>query len=91
MVDCVAAGGKQVLLKRGNVRAQPGRKTFAYLVLSDLQGKGPVRQRSILADLIFWLLFDQVAVAQHLRFNLQLYLLMNRDFQLIGRPDNDCI
>jgi hypothetical protein len=32
-------------------------KKIAAQVLPDLQGKGLVRQRSISADLIFWLLF----------------------------------
>jgi hypothetical protein len=33
-------------------------KTFAYQVLPDLQGKGPVRQRSLSADLIFGSLYQ---------------------------------
>ena len=49
-------GGKQVLLKRRNAWAKPKGKTFAYVVLPDLQGKGPVRERSILANKHFWFL-----------------------------------
>ncbi|HTE01306.1 MAG TPA: hypothetical protein VK668_18600 [Mucilaginibacter sp.] len=41
MVACAAAGGKQVLLKRGNVGAKRMRETFAYQVLPDFAGQRP--------------------------------------------------
>jgi hypothetical protein len=40
------------LQKLGHERTQSG-KRFQPVVLTGLQGKGPVRQKSIFADLIF--------------------------------------
>jgi len=51
-------GHSNFLLKRWPERAKQG-KILQPVVLLNLQGKGPVRQRSLSADLIFWLLFYQ--------------------------------
>ncbi|MEO8886109.1 MAG: hypothetical protein ABI367_08610 [Mucilaginibacter sp.] len=52
MVACAAAGHCNFLLKHRHERTKWG-KNIAAQVLPDLQGEGPARQRSLLADLIF--------------------------------------
>jgi len=55
MVALSAEGHSNFWLKRRPERAKLGRKIAAQ-VLTDLQGKGHVRQRSISDDRRFWLL-----------------------------------
>ena len=57
MVGCAAAGHSKYLQKGGNERGEAG-QLFAAQVLPDLQRR-PRAQRSLSADLIFWLLLDQ--------------------------------
>ena len=54
-----AAAGHSKYLQKDEPRAREAGQLFAAQVLTDLQGKGLVRQRSLSADLIFWLLLDQ--------------------------------
>jgi len=51
-------GHSKFLQKQGQAGAQQG-KIIAAVVLTALQGNGPVRQRSLSADLIFWVLLYQ--------------------------------
>jgi len=57
-VGCAVAGHSKYLQKCWE-RASEAGQLFAAQVLPDLQGKGLVRQRSLSADLIFWLLLYQ--------------------------------
>ena len=57
MVACAVAGHSKYLQKGWNERGEAG-QLFAAQVLPDLQRR-PVRQRSLSADLIFWLLLYQ--------------------------------
>jgi len=55
----VVAGHSKFLLKRKPMSERSGAKILQPVVLTEMQGKGSVRQRSIFADLTFWLLLGQ--------------------------------